>query len=103
MADAKTGWEGAEIKMQIKEHTPLDVPPEREISLTTVILAGVVIWILIFAALFSWAAFMPCSFLEFLLDDQMINTLSSRGCDITDPSQCSRVLQNRACVEDGTA
>ena len=99
MAEAKTGWEGAELKMQIKEHTSVDVPPEREISLTTVILAGIVIWILIFAALFSWAAFMPCSFLDFLLDEQMINALAKKGCDPTDPGQCGRILQNKACVE----
>jgi len=99
MADEKQAWEGAEIKMQIKEHTTMDMPPEKEISLTTVILAGILIWILIFAALFSWAAFMPCSFLEFLIGQEGLQRVSNQGCDVADPGQCSKILQNKACSE----
>ena len=99
-----TSWAGAEIKMQIKEHaTAMDVPPEKEISLSTVILAGILIWILIFAALFSWAAFMPCSFLDFLIGKSGVDKIRAQGCDPTDPAQCSRVLQNKACSEQAPA
>ncbi len=97
MAEQKAGWEGAEIKMQIKERTPLTEPPEKEISLTTVILAGILIWILIFASLFGWAALMPCSFLQFLIGQEGLQTRTNMGCDVTDPAQCSNILQNKAC------
>ena len=98
MADEKSGWEGTELKMQLKERTPLSEPPEKEISLTTVILAGILIWVLIFASLFSWAAFMPCSFLEFLVGQEGLQNIRNLGCDPTDPTQCSNILQNKACT-----
>ena len=98
MAEQKAGWEGAEIKMQLKERVPLNEPPEKEISLTTVILAGILIWVIIFVSLFSWAAFMPCSFLEFLIGQEGLQNIMKLGCDPTDPVQCSNILQNKACT-----
>jgi hypothetical protein len=98
MADKPTGWEDAEIKMKLKERVPLGEPPEKEISLTTVILAGILVWVVIFAALFSWAAFMPCSFLEFLVGQEGLQGLINQGCDPTDSVQCSNILQNKACT-----
>jgi hypothetical protein len=98
MAEGKGGWEGSEIKMKIKERTPLTEPPEKEISLTTVILAGLLIWVLVFAALFSWAAFIPCSFLEFLIGPEGLDNIRQQGCEPTDPAQCSNILQNKACA-----
>jgi len=87
------GWEGVEIKMGIRERAKPTEAPKEELSLTTIIIGGILIWLLIFGALFAWAAVQPCSFLQFIVGPEGIQDFRSRGVDVTNTEICRTILR----------
>lgn len=92
----QSSWGDTSIKMQVAPRPKSSEPPKTEISLTTVIIAGIVMWLLIFGLLFSWAAFSPCSFLKFIIGQEGLKGFVDKGIDVTDTNVCRAVLRGQA-------
>ena len=89
------GWSDVDIKMGLKPRPNPNEGPKKELSLTTIIIAGVVLWLVIFGGMFAWMAFSPCSFLRFILTPEVLTGYQARQIDITNPDVCRAVLQGR--------
>lgn len=71
-------------------------PGERkEVPFGVVIFAGVLIWVLVFGTIFSYAAVSPCSFVTVVIGERKtLETLSERlSMDFTDENQCRHFLR----------
>lgn len=96
MAGIEESWKGVDIKLGIKPRPAETEAPKQEVSLTTIIIGGVLVWLLIFGALFSWAAFQPCSFLQFIIGPDGIQGFKAKGVDVTDTEVCRTILRGGA-------
>lgn len=74
---------------------PENPADRKDVPVGLVLLAGVMIWVLIFGTIFSYAAFYPCSFVTTIIGEKRtLDSLTARlGIDFTDSEQCKHFLR----------
>jgi hypothetical protein len=74
---------------------PLPPSEKNDVPVWLVLLAGVMIWVLIFGTIFSYAAFYPCSFVTVVIGERAtLESLSYKlGLDFTAIEDCRTFLR----------
>ena len=93
MPGIEESWKDVNIKLGIRPRPTPTEAPKKEISLTTIIIGGILVWLLIFGALFGWAAVQPCSFLQFIIGAEGIQDFRARGIDVSNTEVCRTILR----------
>jgi|GEM_PF-6918200 len=97
--DEKAGGSGEgkteEPPVIILKKAPPIQREKKDVPMGLVLLVGVLIWVLVFGTIFSYAAFSPCSFVAVVIGERKtLETMADRlSMDFTDESQCRHFLR----------